>query len=59
MWRKVVLLFLALLLLPACAELAPLIQPSPPPGVQKTDESLYREAEASYRRHAYRQSGRL
>jgi branched-chain amino acid transport system substrate-binding protein len=56
MSRKILLLFLAFLLLPACAELAPLIQPSPPPGVQKSEESLYREAEASYRRHAYRQA---
>jgi branched-chain amino acid transport system substrate-binding protein len=56
MSRKILLLFLAFLLLPACAELAPLMQPSPPPGVQKSEDSLYREAEANYRRHAYRQA---
>jgi len=56
MIRKAVLLFLVALLLPACAELTPLIQPSRGPGVTSPDESLYREAEASYRRHAYRQA---
>jgi branched-chain amino acid transport system substrate-binding protein len=56
MWRKTLLLVLLLALLPACAELAPLIPPAPPSGVQRTDESVYQEAEASYRRQAYRQA---
>lgn len=54
MTRKALLLFLTILLLPACAELTPLIQPSP--GVQSADESLYQEAEAGYRRQAYNQA---
>ena len=56
MLRKAVLLVLVALLLSACAELSPLIQPSPAPGFQSTDESLYQEAEAGYRRQAYRQA---
>jgi branched-chain amino acid transport system substrate-binding protein len=55
--RRIVLLFVAILLLPACAELPTLFPPSQPPGLQGTDEgSVYREAEASYRRQAYRQA---
>jgi branched-chain amino acid transport system substrate-binding protein len=56
MLRKTLFLFLALALLPACVEM-PLFPSSPTaPGVQQPDESLFREAEAGYRRQAYRQA---
>ncbi|MFH1594773.1 MAG: penicillin-binding protein activator [Pseudomonadota bacterium] len=56
MIRKSVLLFLAALLLPACAELPGFPPGAPAPAVQQTEDTLFREAEASYRRHAYRQA---
>ncbi|HEX9883675.1 MAG TPA: hypothetical protein VGA79_06885, partial [Desulfobaccales bacterium] len=56
MIRKAVLLFLVALLLPACAELPGFPLGAPAPAVQQTEDTLFREAEASYRRHAYRQA---
>jgi ABC-type branched-subunit amino acid transport system substrate-binding protein len=56
MIRKAVLLFLVALLLPACAQLPGFPLGAPAPAVQQTEDTLFREAEASYRRHAYRQA---
>jgi branched-chain amino acid transport system substrate-binding protein len=56
MIRKAVLLFLVALLLPACAELPGLLPAPSAPVVRQTEDTLFREAEASYRRHAYRQA---
>ena len=56
MIRNAVLLFLVALLLPACAELPGFPLGAPAPAVQPTEDTLFREAEASYRRHAYRQA---
>ena len=56
MIRKAALLFLVALLLPACAELPGFLPAPSGPGVQQTEDTLFREAEASYRRHAYRQA---
>jgi branched-chain amino acid transport system substrate-binding protein len=57
MVRKLALLFLLLVLLPACAAMPP---PFPmegrAPAVQKTDTALFQTAEASYQRQAYRQA---
>jgi hypothetical protein len=56
MLRKTLFLFLALSLLPACVEM-PVFPASPTaPGVQQPEESLFRQAEAGYRRQAYRQA---
>lgn len=54
MLRKAAYLLL-LIMLPACASL-PSFAPPPAPGVQKAGEALFQEAEASYRRQAYRQA---
>jgi ABC-type branched-subunit amino acid transport system substrate-binding protein len=57
MVRKLAVLFLCMALLPACAGLPP---PFPSEGpasqVRKTETGLFQEAEASYRRQAYRQA---
>ena len=56
MVRKLVLLLLALMLLPACAGMPPRF-PRPGPRRPKTREkTLFQDAEASYRRQAYRQA---
>jgi branched-chain amino acid transport system substrate-binding protein len=54
--RKLAPLALFLLLLPACASMAPFGPAASPPAVQKTDEALFREAEASYQRQAYQKA---
>jgi branched-chain amino acid transport system substrate-binding protein len=56
MFRKAAVLALAILLLPACAELPLFPIGAEAPSVQQTEESLFREAEAAYRRQAYRQA---
>jgi branched-chain amino acid transport system substrate-binding protein len=56
MIRKAVLLFLVALLLPACAELPGFLPAPSAPVVRQTEDTPFREAEASYRRHAYRQA---
>jgi len=57
MFRKLAVLFLLIVLLPACAAMPP---PFPSeaqaPKVRKTDTALFQAAEASYRRQAYRQA---
>jgi branched-chain amino acid transport system substrate-binding protein len=55
MLRKAASLFL-LIVLPACAAFPPFAPPPPAPGVQKTDDALFQEAEASYRHQAYQQA---
>jgi branched-chain amino acid transport system substrate-binding protein len=56
MIRKAVLLFLVALLLPACAELPGLLPAPSAPVIRQTEDTPFREAEASYHRHAYRQA---
>jgi ABC-type branched-subunit amino acid transport system substrate-binding protein len=57
MVRKLAVLFLLIVLLPACAAMPP---PFPPerraPQVRETDTGLFQAAEASYRRQAFRQA---
>jgi branched-chain amino acid transport system substrate-binding protein len=59
MVRKLAVLFLIMALLPACATMPP---PFPTQGqtpqVRKDETTLFQEAEASYRRQAYRQAFR-
>jgi branched-chain amino acid transport system substrate-binding protein len=54
--RRLAPLALLLLLLPACAGMAPFGPSASQPEVKKTDEALFREAETSYRRHAYQKA---
>ena len=57
MVRKLAVLFLIMALLPACAGmLPPLPTEGPAPQAQKGETALFQEAEASYRRQAYRQA---
>ncbi len=57
MVRKLAVLFLVIALLPACAAMPPASRSEAPGSkVQKTDTALFQEAEASYRRQAYRQA---
>ena len=59
MVRKLAVLFLLIALLPACAAMPPRFPSEAPAArVQKTDTDLFQEAEASYRRQAYRQADR-
>lgn len=51
-------LFLLLWLLPACADLPGLPPPARNQEMAKPDESIYLDAEASYRRHQYTQAWR-
>jgi ABC-type branched-subunit amino acid transport system substrate-binding protein len=53
MVRKLAVLFLIMVLLPACATLPP---PPSPRQVEVTDAALFQTAEANYRRQAYRQA---
>jgi len=57
MVRKLAILVLLIVLLPACAAMPPPLPPeAPAPQVQLTDTALFQEAEASYHRQAYRQA---
>jgi branched-chain amino acid transport system substrate-binding protein len=57
MVRKLAVLFLIMALWPACAALPPPFPgEGPAPQVQKDATALFQEAEASYRRQAYRQA---
>ena len=57
MIRKLAVLFLLMALLPACAAMPPPFpSEGPAPQVRKTETALFQEAEASYRRQAYRQA---
>jgi branched-chain amino acid transport system substrate-binding protein len=55
-FRKMAFSLLVILLLPACAELQTWGPPAAVPEVRKAERALYQEAEASYRRQAYRQA---
>jgi ABC-type branched-subunit amino acid transport system substrate-binding protein len=55
MVRKLAVLFLIIALLPACAAMPPPFPTQgPAPQVRKDETALFQEAEASYRRQAYR-----
>lgn len=56
MFRKAVLLLLAVLLLPACGTLPPLFPTSPPPTAREAEEDLFQKAEVSYRQQKYNQA---
>ena len=56
MVRKLAVLFLCLALLPACAMPPPFPAEGPASQVRKTETGLFQDAEASYRRQAYRQA---
>jgi ABC-type branched-subunit amino acid transport system substrate-binding protein len=54
MFRKALLLLLAILILPACAALPPLFPQTPSPKGQAAEEDLFQKAESNYRHQAYR-----
>jgi branched-chain amino acid transport system substrate-binding protein len=57
MVRKLAVLFLLIVLLPACVDMPPPFPPERPASqVRETDTALFQAAEASYRRQAYRQA---
>lgn len=55
-FRMLAVLFLMVLWLPACAEFQTWGPPAAVPEVRKAEAALFQEAEASYRRQAYRQA---